>query len=66
MERENIGNNDEEAFEIYEQGSPLLMQSVMQAEILQAKVRPNRFFDGLIFALPFSVFMWGVIICVFL
>ena len=66
MEYVNIGNNYEEAFEIYEQGSPLLMQSVMQAEILQTKVRPNRFFDGLIFALPFSVFMWGVIICVFL
>ena len=66
MESVNIAKNYEEAFEEYGQESPLLMQSVMQEEILQSKIGPNRFFKGLIIALPISLFMWGIIIWAFI
>lgn len=57
MESVNIAKNYKEAFEEYEQESPLLMPS---------KIRPNRFFEGLIFAIPISLVMWGIIIYVLL
>jgi predicted HAD superfamily hydrolase len=66
MESVNIANNYEEAFKEHEQESPLLMQLLMQEEILRSKIRPNRFFKGLIFALPISLFMWSIIIWVIL
>lgn len=58
MESVNIVNNYEDAFEEYEQESFLLIQE----EILQSKIRPNRFFRGLIFSLPISLLIWGIII----
>jgi hypothetical protein len=66
MESVNIANIYEEALEEYEQESPLLMQSVMQEEILQPDIGPNRLFRGLIFALPISLLIWGIIIWVIL
>jgi hypothetical protein len=57
MESVNIAKNYEEGFEEYEQKSPLLMPS---------KIRPNRFFEGLIFAIPISLVIWGIIIFVLL
>ena len=66
MESVKLANNYGEIFEEYEQESALLMQSVMQEEILRSKIRTNRFFRGLIFALPISLFIWGIIIWAFL
>jgi hypothetical protein len=57
MESVNIAKNYEEAFEEHEQESPLLMPS---------KIRSNRFFEGLIFAIPISLVIWGIIIYVLL
>lgn len=64
MEPLNIANYYEEAFEEYDQECPLSMQSVMQEEILRSEIRPNLFFQGLIFALPVILFTWGIIIFV--
>ncbi len=66
MEAVNIANNFEEAYEEHERESLLLMQPVMQEEILQPENDPLRFFKGLIFALPISLLIWGIIIWVFL
>ncbi len=66
MEAVNIANNFEEAYEEYERESLLLPQSVMPEEILQSENDPLRFFKGLIFALPISLLIWGIIIWVFL
>ena len=66
MESVNIANNYGEVFEENKQEFPLFMQSVMQEEILRSEIRTNRFFRGLIFALPISLFMWGIIVWAFL
>ena len=66
MEAVNIANNFEKAYEEYEQESLLLMQSVMQEEILQSENDPLRLCKGLIFAVPISLIMWGIIIGIFL
>jgi hypothetical protein len=58
MKSESIANNYEEAFEEFEQESPLLMQE----EILRSENRPQRFFEGLIFALPIILLTWGIFI----
>ena len=52
----NIAKNFEEAYEEYDQESPLLVQS---------ENGTNPFFRGLIFAVPISFLMWGIIIWVF-
>jgi hypothetical protein len=66
MESARIANNYEKASEEeYEQESLLLMRSLMQEEILLSEIRPNRFFKGLIRALPIILLMWGIIIWAF-
>lgn len=61
-----MAKNDEKAFEEFERQSPLLMPSMMQEEILRLEIRPNCLFRSMIFALPLSFFMWGIIIWAFL
>ena len=58
MESVNIAKNYEEVFKEHQQESPLLLT--------QSKIRSNRFFEGLIFAIPISLVMWGVVICLLL
>jgi len=65
MESVRIANNYEEASEEYDQESLLFMRSLMQEEILRSKIKPNRFFKGLIRALPIILLMWGIIIWAF-
>ena len=66
MEAVNNANNFEEAHKEYEQESLLPMQSVMQEEIFQSENRPDPFFRGLIYGVPISLLMWGIIIWAFL
>jgi hypothetical protein len=63
MESANVANNYADAFEEYEQKSSLLIH---EEEILQSEIRPNRFFEGLIFSFPICFLMWGIIIWVIL
>lgn len=56
----------EEAREEYEQESLLSLRSAMHKEILQSENWPAPLFRGLIFALPVSLLMWGIIIWVIL
>ncbi len=62
MEAVNNANNFKEAHEEYEQESPLLMRPVMEQEIFQSENGPDPFFKGLIFGVPISLLMWGIII----
>lgn len=66
MEAVSIANNYEETYVENERESPLLPPSVIPEEIFQSENDPLRFCRGLVFALPISLLLWGLIIWVFL
>lgn len=62
MEAVNIADNFEEVCEEYEQKSLLLIKE----GILESENGSNRFFKGLIFAVPISLIMWGAVVLIFI
>ena len=66
MEAVSIANNYEENYLKNERESLFFPPSVMPEKIFQSENDPLRFCRGLIFGLPVSLLLWGIIIWVFL